>query len=207
MAVITPLPAATKDIILSAYYESGTFYIELVTAALAFDDPTVADCTLATGGNYARKTGITLSASTSGADGTVAITSGNPQWIGLTTSGTPITGLIVVKQAGGAPASSDPVVAYVPLGTSSTVSTTTASGSVSASSSAAFGSVNEGDGVSGTGIAAGTYVLEKTSSSAIILSREATTTGTNSLTFTADSTYTPNGADFTFTLPSTILRI
>lgn len=93
---------------------SGTFYAHLVTTAPIQSNTTVANLTLAAGGNYALQT---LTGSNIAADGTGArLTYTNPTWTGLTTNGAAtIKGMVVCKQVGGSPATTDPIVTYVEL--------------------------------------------------------------------------------------------
>jgi hypothetical protein len=94
---------------------TGTFYAHLVTAEPTGASSTVANCTLATGGNYAT---VVLAGRSMVADGTGAkLTFDNPAWPALTTDGTQIVGMIICRQAGGAPAGTDPVVGYNRLST------------------------------------------------------------------------------------------
>lgn len=187
---------------------TGTFYGHLVTTTPAKANSTVADLTLATGGNYAAQA---LSGRAVSTDGTGAkLSFSNPTWTGLTTNNAAtVKGMVVCRQTGGSPASSDPVVSFVELGQSNSVANcTTTNASVIVTTTGSFSGYSEGQPVSGTGIAAGTVILEITSSTQMVLSKEATASGTVSLTITTPNPYTPNGADFTFQIPSTgVLKI
>ena len=90
---------------------SGNFYIHLVTVIPIVTNTTVADLVLAAGGNYAAQTATGVGIA---ADGTgVKVTLGNPAWVGLTTNNAAtIKGIVLVKQIGDSPASTDPLIAY-----------------------------------------------------------------------------------------------
>lgn len=100
--------------LINAYWTGGTWYAHLVTAVPTQANTTVANLTLATGGNYAPQT---LTGLTTGADGTGAkVTFSNPIWTGLTTDNTAtVKGMVICKRAGASPATSDLVETYVEL--------------------------------------------------------------------------------------------
>jgi hypothetical protein len=90
---------------------SGTFYVHLVTTVPIVTNTTVADLVLATEGTYAAQTATGVGVA---ADGTgVKVTLANPTWVGLTTNNAAtIKGMVLIKQIGGSPANTDPLIAY-----------------------------------------------------------------------------------------------
>lgn len=100
--------------LINAYWTASTWYAHLVTAVPVLANTTVANLTLATGGNYAPQV---LTGLTTAADGTGAkVTFSNPTWVGLTTDNSAtIKGMVICKRAGGSPATSDLVESYLEL--------------------------------------------------------------------------------------------
>jgi hypothetical protein len=102
-----------------------TLYAHLVTAVPVVGNTTVADLTLATGGNYALQL---LTSVVSSAEGLGAkVLAANPTWTALTTNGAAsIKGVAICRRAGASPASTDKVISYVEA--SSTYTPPTSSG-------------------------------------------------------------------------------
>ncbi len=193
---------STVDI-LASHFGAGTYYIELVTVVPTRSVSTVADLTLATGGNYVRKAVTLTAAIADGTGGKVSTT--NPVWAGLTNNSSLIRGLALIQQVGGAPASVDKVRSFIELGTTTVVNCTTTTSSPTISAASGLSAFIEGYTVSGAGIPSGTVILKVVSDTQIILSKLATATAVSNsatLSFTSANTYLPNGADFTFVLPS-----
>jgi hypothetical protein len=76
-----------------------------------------------------------------------------------------------------------------------TVSCTTVSGSATVTSATLFLNTDIGSSVSGTGITAGSVILAVNSTSSIVISKVATASATNTLTFTPDPNVFTFGAD------------
>ncbi|MFQ3636168.1 MAG: hypothetical protein SNJ57_10080 [Cyanobacteriota bacterium] len=94
---------------------SGTFYYHLVTAAPT--NPAIAQVgglAIATGGNYAPAI-LGAPPSSSIVNQAGSLTTQNPSWNLLTTSGGSIVGSVLCCQAGGSPATTDPPIVYNPL--------------------------------------------------------------------------------------------
>lgn len=90
---------------------TSTFYAHIVTAVPATSVETVSGLTLAAGGSYQRQalTGLSLAA-----DGTgYRLSFANPQWTGLwLATATPMRGIVVCRQIGGSPASTDWTISF-----------------------------------------------------------------------------------------------
>lgn len=105
-------------------FTTQTFTAHLVTAEPAISATTVANLTLATGGNYAPVTLADISGNVANRvvleGGKAKVKFANPSWANLTTNGTPITGMVLATGS----ASSATVISYVELQTAGGVATT-----------------------------------------------------------------------------------
>jgi hypothetical protein len=203
---ITLLSIANRTLDLT----SGTLDCRLITAAPS--NPTaIEDCALVPNvvvtGSQPTLTISSIAGITSGWK--LNVTETSIAWSSLyVSSGTPSAwGFAISKRAGGAYAGTDPFIAALQFTTQTVISSTTSNNRLLITSSAAFGSVNVGDRVTGTYIPTGSVVVEKTDSSNIYINKPATGSGTNSLTFYTAATYsvaTSSGAATTlnFTMPS-----
>ena len=101
---------------------TGTFYAHLVTTIPVATNQTVADLVLAAGGSYQP---VTLAGRSIGTDGTGArLTFSDPTWTALwCAAATTIKGMVICRQAGGSPASTDKVISYLERTTAFTPAT------------------------------------------------------------------------------------
>jgi len=169
---------------------TGTFNAHLLTAVPVIGNSTVANLTLASGGSLNATASVALSGR-SLSSGILDFT--DPVWSSFYAgAATPIVGIAISRQAGGSPATSDPLISYVEqIATTSVANTTTASGSASITTTGTFPTGCEGQSVTGTGIPTGTIVLTRVSATQLLLNKAATAGGTVTVTVATPSTYTP----------------
>ena len=179
------------DIVLS----SGTFLCELVTAAPARTITFASSLTLVSGGSYVYGSKvITASRPATLQNGRAIITADSPTFSGLyAAAATPVTGWVIVKQAGGSPvAAVDRVISYIPSATPNAAATiatvTTYSGfRMITATDGTFNDVRLGAPITGNGIPASTTVARISADGGMIeLSADATASAVITITTTTE---------------------
>jgi len=186
------IPNQLKVDLLTGVFGAANCYAHLVTAVPTVSAGTVAGLTLVSGGNYAAVDLINRAIAADSGD--AKLTFDNPVWTSLYAgAATAIVGAVLVVQAGGSKVSTDKWFSFCRLTTASTVaSCTITSGSVVITTTGDFSSFAEGQAIEHANLPAGTNIREITSSTQIIVTREATAGGSGAtVTIRVPQTYTP----------------
>ncbi len=193
-----------------------TYDFHLVTSVPAGTINTVANLSLATGGNYIYQTIAypTVSAPSTVNGGTQITISSFPVWAALTTNGTPVVGMAISKRTSGSFATSDKVISYLEYKVPSalTINTVQSQAIITADSGFTALASSLPCSIIATGIPSNTRIISISSDTSANLNAVATANGTSiSAVIYTNATYTPktsNGDDFSFTpISSVIFRL